>query len=140
MENKTTVHIKYEEELANISEAILKKYPDNRLFSFYGEMGVGKTTLIKEICKKLAVIDQTSSPTFAIINEYFTKQNEPVYHFDFYRIEKKEELTEIGVEEYLNSGCYCFMEWPENAAELLRDRCVEINMNADSENNRVIIF
>lgn len=129
-----------EEDLQQMAGDILEKYPQERLFAFFGEMGVGKTTLIKEICKKLTVIDQTSSPTFAIINEYYTAKQEPVYHFDFYRIEKKEDLLEIGVTEYLNSGCYCLMEWPENAGDLLGDHYIKICMQMGDHNQRIITF
>lgn len=132
--------IRHEEELASVAAKILAKYPDNRLFAFYGEMGVGKTTLIKELCKKLDVTDQTSSPTFAIINEYCTLQQKTIYHFDFYRIEKKEELAEIGVSEYLHSGDYCFMEWPEKAGDLLHDEAIPILMKINTSNQRIIIF
>ncbi|MDR2978913.1 MAG: tRNA (adenosine(37)-N6)-threonylcarbamoyltransferase complex ATPase subunit type 1 TsaE [Bacteroidales bacterium] len=140
MENKTTLLITHEDELSSVARKILEKYPNGRLFAFDGEMGVGKTTLIKEICKQLAIVEQTSSPTFAIINEYFTEQQKPVYHFDFYRIEKKEELIEIGVGEYLHSGHYCFMEWPEKAGDLLDKDTITIEMEINSENQRMIIF
>ena len=91
--------ITHKDDLPDLASEILRAYPSERLFAFYGEMGAGKTTLIKEICRILGVTDQTSSPTFAIINEYYTTEDVPVYHFDFYRIDDIDELRQIGVEE-----------------------------------------
>ena len=86
---------------------------------FYGAMGVGKTTLIKEICKVLQIEDTVSSPTFSLVNEYRTLENLVVYHFDFYRIEKEEEAFDMGVEDYWNDTNWCLIEWPENVKNLL---------------------
>lgn len=130
-------HIENENQLTALAENILTAYPNERLFGFYGEMGVGKTTLIKELCKKLQVIDHTSSPTFAIVNEYNTQSGELVYHFDFYRIDHINELYQIGVEEYLESGYYCFMEWPEKAVEVLKGREIRIEMEYDEKGGRI---
>ncbi len=91
----------------------------NKIVLFYGEMGVGKTTLIKEICKALGVEDVAHSPTFSLVNEYHTKNNGIVYHFDFYRIEKEEEAYDMGIEDYLYSTELCLIEWPENVKNLL---------------------
>ena len=106
-------------ELERAATSLLELINDNNIICFYGEMGVGKTTFIKEICKKLGVEDVVSSPTFSIINEYLTDNDESVYHFDFYRIEKEEEAFDIGYEEYFYQGNLCLIEWPENGAGFL---------------------
>ncbi|MDR1757904.1 MAG: tRNA (adenosine(37)-N6)-threonylcarbamoyltransferase complex ATPase subunit type 1 TsaE [Bacteroidales bacterium] len=109
----TSCIIREEKELPALANHLLQKYPNNRIFAFHGEMGVGKTTLIKVICDTLQVAHPTSSPTFAIVNEYHTQVGEPIYHFDLYRINKVEELRQIGIDDYLSSGAYCFVEWAE---------------------------
>lgn len=95
---------------------------------FYGEMGVGKTTLIKEICKALNIDDVTHSPTFSLVNEYQTTNNETVYHFDFYRIENEEEALDMGIEDYLYSNNWCLIEWPENVKNLLPLETVSVHI------------
>ena len=86
---------------------------DRRVFAFYGQMGAGKTTFIKAVCETLGVEDVITSPTFAIVNEYWTRDGEPLYHFDFYRIEDPDDATRIGFQDYLYSGSYCFIEWTD---------------------------
>jgi len=98
----------------------------NKTLLFYGEMGVGKTTLIKEICKELKVQDSISSPTFSLVNEYQTSTNEKVFHFDFYRITDQEEALDMGIEEYFYNNDWCLIEWPENIENLLPLEAVEI--------------
>lgn len=115
-----------EEQLPQIAEKILNYSPNSRILAFYGKMGVGKTTLIKAICKHLNVIDNVGSPTFSIINQYITKDNDTLYHFDFYRIKKLEEAFDIGYEDYFFSNSYCFLEWPEKIEELLPNDCIRI--------------
>ena len=129
-----------ENQLADVARKILEAFPDERLFAFYGEMGAGKTTLIKEMCRCLGVEGKTSSPTFAIINEYFTGKGEPIYHFDFYRIENMNDLHQIGVDEYLESGAYCLMEWPEIAEPLLKNGFVKITIASREDGRRVFTF
>lgn len=124
--------------LPEIARKLLTHYPDQRIFAFYGAMGAGKTTFIKAICRELGVVDEALSPTFAIINEYHTLSGEPVYHFDFYRISKLEEIYDIGYEEYFFSGNYCFLEWPGLVKELLPEETVKVTIEGDSE--RVITF
>lgn len=102
-------------------------------------MGSGKTTLIKSICEELGVIDVVQSPSFAIINEYKTKSGESVFHIDFYRIRKKEEIFDIGYEEYLFSGSYCFIEWPELMEDLLPDGVVRIGIDVDGGTGERVI-
>lgn len=129
-----------EQQLGDVAHAILEAYPNDRVFGFYGEMGAGKTTLIKEMCKALGVSDVTSSPTFAIVNEYWTNGNSPVYHFDFYRIDEPADATRIGFEEYLYSGCYCFIEWTEKVEEILQDDFIRVNIQRVDEQMRKFSF
>lgn len=131
---KITIHS--EEELDNVADALLAEFPDDRVFCFYGEMGAGKTTFIKRICRKLGATDTTSSPTFAIVNEYLTDAGESIYHFDFYRIEKLIDAYEIGVEDYLYSGNYCFLEWPENVEPLIQPDFVKIRISVAADQTR----
>ena len=105
---------------------------------FYGQMGVGKTTLIKEICKSLHTEDIISSPTFSLVNEYRTQNDEPIYHFDFYRIESEEEALDIGVEDYFYSGDWCLIEWPNNIENLLPLDAVEIHLSHADDGKRSI--
>ncbi|SEM82454.1 tRNA threonylcarbamoyladenosine biosynthesis protein TsaE [bacterium A37T11] len=102
------------EELRQAAEQVLTFGSSSRVYLFYGEMGAGKTTLIKVICRQLGVDGSTSSPTFSIVNEY-EGESGPIYHFDLYRLQKPEEAYDLGYEEYLWSGHYCFVEWPEKA-------------------------
>lgn len=128
--------IRKEEELCAVAKIILEKY-NSKIFLFYGEMGVGKTSFIKKFCKELRVSDIVSSPTFSIVNQYSNVNDEIIYHFDFYRTEKKEEVFDIGYEEYLFSSSYCFIEWPEKLEDLLPTNYLKINMKLD-DNNRII--
>ena len=95
---------------------------DNRIFALYGEMGVGKTTLVKYMCYHLKVFDSISSPTFSIVNEYVNSDRNRLFHFDFYRLNKIEEIQALGVDTYFNSGNYCFIEWPELIESLLPNK------------------
>ena len=101
-------------------------------------MGVGKTTLIKEIVKQLGVADTVSSPTFSLVNEYLTNDNEKVYHFDFYRIDDESEALDMGVEEYFYSKCWCLVEWPNKVQNLLPLKSVSITISADANQQRTI--
>ncbi len=128
-------------ELPEIARKMIEIHSDKRLFAFKGSMGAGKTTFIKVVCEELGVVSMVNSPTFAIVNEYFTEQNESVYHFDFYRIKKKEEVFDIGYEDYLYSGNYCFMEWPELIEELLPDNIVYVSIEENlQDGSRTIVF
>jgi tRNA threonylcarbamoyladenosine biosynthesis protein TsaE len=121
-------------DLDDISKEILALFPEERIFAFYGQMGAGKTTLIKNLCSHLGVTDMVNSPTFAIVNEYHTRSGEPVYHMDFYRLKSSGELMDIGGEEYFYSGSYCLIEWPDKFEELLPDNFVYIQIIVDDTN------
>jgi len=127
-----------EQELDNIAQTILTQYANERVFCFLGEMGVGKTTLIKAFCRILGVISKVTSPTFALVNEYLCYSGETVYHFDFYRINDLDEALQIGFEEYLYSGHYCFIEWSEKVTPLLQVGYTRIEILTDEFQNRII--
>ena len=116
--------------------ALTKKH---RLIAFYGEMGVGKTTFIKALCKQLGVADIINSPTFSIVNEYgIENSEEKVFHFDFYRLKKAEEAFDFGVEDYFFSGNYCLMEWPEIVEEILPQNCLKVQIKELEDQKREI--
>ena len=129
--------IKDEEELKQAAEYIIQQYSSDHIFIFKGSMGAGKTTFIKQICRALGVVSETSSPTFSLINEYETSSGEVVYHFDFYRLESEEEAYDYGYEEYFYSGNKCFIEWPEKIPGLIPDKFITIEIEVDG-NERVI--
>ena len=116
------------ENLTEIASEIITS-AKNKTVLFYGKMGVGKTTLIKEICKQLEVIDTVSSPTFSLVNEYKTLKKTSIFHFDFYRITKEEEALDIGIEEYLYDNSWCLIEWPQNVENLLPLESVQIHLS-----------
>jgi tRNA threonylcarbamoyladenosine biosynthesis protein TsaE len=125
------------ENLSSVAREILSTVK-NKTLLFYGEMGVGKTTLIKQICKELEVQDVISSPTFSLVNEYQTKNNEKVFHFDFYRITNEEEALDIGIEEYFYNNDWCLIEWPGNIENLLPLDAVQIHLTVLEDNERNI--
>ena len=127
-------------ELRNVAHTILSDLPDQYIYAFNGKMGAGKTTLIKAFCEELGVEEVVTSPTFALVNEYNSKDNNPVYHFDFYRIKKIDEVFDIGYEEYFYSDNYCFIEWPELVMELLPESYVYILIEEDDSGNRIISY
>jgi tRNA threonylcarbamoyladenosine biosynthesis protein TsaE len=108
-----------ESELFEVAKELLDFADSQKIFCLFGEMGAGKTTFVKALCKALGVLDLVSSPTFSIVNEYATEKDEAVFHFDFYRIRNLEEAYDIGYENYFFSGDYCFIEWPEKIESLL---------------------
>lgn len=124
-------------ELNQIAKEVVAN-SENKTLLFYGAMGVGKTTLIKALCKELGIKDVTSSPTFSLVNEYRNANDEIVYHFDFYRIENEEEALDIGVEDYFYSDAWCLIEWPENIQNLLPLKSVEIHLTQLSDGRRNI--
>jgi tRNA threonylcarbamoyladenosine biosynthesis protein TsaE len=124
-----TVH--KESELKQVAEMLIGAYPQRRVFAFYGAMGAGKTTFIRMIADVLGAVDVVQSPSFAIINEYKTREGDSLFHFDFYRMKKPEEAYDIGYEDYLYSGSYCFLEWPEVIEDLLPEDAVKVKISGD---------
>lgn len=114
------------EALPAVAKQLLDTFPKERFYAFFGKMGVGKTTLIKELCAQLGVTQNVTSPTFAIINEYAAANGDPVYHFDFYRLKSLTEAYDIGYEEYFYSGNYCFTEWTEKIEDLLPEHYLRL--------------
>lgn len=113
---------------------------NNRVFAFYGKMGVGKTTFIKALCTELGVDDVITSPTFAIVNEYTAGDGSPIYHFDFYRIKKLDEVYDMGYEDYFYNGGLCLIEWPELIESLLPEDAVEVHIAEQPDGTRTIEF
>jgi len=130
--------IKHKSNLPSAATRLLKLSGDKRVFAFYGPMGSGKTTIIKVICDKLGATDLISSPSFTIVNEYRTSGGESLYHVDFYRIRKTEEVLDIGIEEYLSSGSYCFIEWPELVEEILPAEAVKVRISVGKNEERIL--
>jgi tRNA threonylcarbamoyladenosine biosynthesis protein TsaE len=124
------------EELPALARKLLLFAGEHRVFVFYGEMGTGKTTFIKALCKELGVAVTVSSPTFSIVNEYEYPYG-LVYHFDFYRLKDQSEAFDMGYEEYFYSGEYCLIEWPEKIPDLIPDQVVKVNLELTVNNNRV---
>lgn len=131
--------VKTIEELPLAAETLLQQFPNARVFAFHGDLGAGKTTFIKVLCEKLGVKDAMSSPSFSLVNEYHDANGKAVYHFDLYRLKSPAEALDIGMEEYLYSGNYCFVEWPEKAAEVLPQETVQVKIEETAE-GRVLEF
>jgi tRNA threonylcarbamoyladenosine biosynthesis protein TsaE len=134
-------------DLEHISEAarqFVSQIGNRCVFAFYGQMGAGKTTFIKAICEELGVEDVITSPTFAIVNEYSLPNREKsegaLYHFDFYRIKKLEEVYDMGYEDYFYSGALCFIEWPELIEELLPEDAVRVSIAKQEDGSRIVSF
>ena len=132
--------IKDKRHLPSAAKKLLGHYPDKKIFAFYGSMGAGKTTIIKALCESLGAADIVSSPTFTLINEYRTSDGETIFHIDFYRIKKQEEVYDFGIEEYLTGDSYCFMEWPELIEELLPPETVKVRISVDDLEQRVLLI
>lgn len=131
-----TLHIDSLNELPEVADAVIEALDGRTVVVFRGEMGAGKTTLIREILARLGSEDNVTSPTFALVNQYTTADRRPVYHFDFYRIDRIEEAYDFGYEEYFYSGELCLVEWPEKIEELLPDDVMTVRITADTEEER----
>ncbi len=129
------------DDLPRVAGDLLKTHPTARIFAFFGKMGAGKTTFIKALCAFLGVTETVNSPTFAIVNQYITPSSESIFHFDFYRIKKIDEVLDIGYEDYFYSGSFCFIEWPEKIEELLPPDAVKVEIIENEENgNRIFRY
>ena len=139
-------HMKHEITIQNIEDLdraareFLEQIADNTLVAFFAPMGSGKTTFTTAICKVLGVTDPVGSPTFAIVNEYMRADGDYMYHFDFYRINKLSEALEIGFYDYMDSGCLCIMEWPENIEELLPDETLKVYFTINPDQSRTLVW
>jgi len=127
-------------DLPVIARALLEKHKDRHIFALRGQLGAGKTTFMQAIAKELKSNDIVTSPTFSIVNQYTTIDNRFIYHFDFYRIKNIDEAINIGIDEYLYSGEYCFIEWAENVEELLPDDVINVSITVNDDDCRVFTF
>lgn len=132
-----TINITSPETIHEAAKEFVAAMGDANVFAFYGNMGAGKTTFIKAICEELGVDDVITSPTFAIVNEY-TGRDTTIYHFDFYRIKKMEEVYDMGYEDYIYSNAICFMEWPELIEPLLPEDVVKVNISEQPDGTRKV--
>lgn len=131
IQNIDTIRESAREFIQNIGE--------QKVFAFYGKMGAGKTTFVKAICEELGVQDVITSPTFAIVNEY-EAHNQSIFHFDFYRIKRLEEVYDMGYEDYFYSGALCFIEWPELIEDLLPEDAVKVTITENADGTRSVTF
>jgi tRNA threonylcarbamoyladenosine biosynthesis protein TsaE len=134
------IFIKDKKHLPTAAKEFLEYTGDNKIFAFYGSMGAGKTTIIKAICEALGATDIVSSPSFTIVNEYRTSKGDTLYHIDFYRIKKQEEVFDFGIEEYLSGKSYCFMEWPGIIEEILPKETVTVRISVDNQEQRILLI
>lgn len=126
--------------IRSAARQFIENIGSSRVFAFYGKMGAGKTTFVKALCEELGCDDVITSPTFAIVNEYTDGEQQPVYHFDFYRIKKLEEVYDMGYEEYFYSGALCLIEWPELIEEVLPDDTVRVTIEEQADGSRLLTF
>ena len=135
------IHIATLGDLDRAAKAFLEEIGENRLVAFYAPMGAGKTTFTTAVCKQLGVQeDAVSSPTFAIVNEYRTSAGESVFHFDFYRITKIAEALDIGFYDYIDSGCTCILEWPENIEEIIPEEALRVRIEVQPDESRTVTW
>ncbi len=126
------------EDLGDVSKEIIAFAADTKIWLLEGEMGAGKTTLVKALCKELCITDHVTSPTYSLVNEYQKSNGEVIYHFDFYRIKQQSEAIDIGCEEYFYSGNICLIEWPSMIPDLLPDKYLKISISVMSPSQRII--
>ena len=138
--NYMELKINHIDDFNEVARQFVDQMGDHKIFAFYGKMGAGKTTFIKAMCEELGVTDVINSPTFAIVNEYMDGKGESIYHFDFYRIKRVEEVYDIGFDEYIYSGNLCLMEWPELIEQLLPEETVRVDILENPDGTRVIRF
>lgn len=136
---KTVLHSKGLNDLDQLATVLLRLGNGHRIYAFSGEMGAGKTTFIKSICSALGVKETTSSPTFALVNEYEAVPDKKIFHFDFYRIKNEEEVFDLGYEDYFYSGNYCFIEWPEKITGLLPQEIVQVDIQVENGSRSITI-
>ncbi|WP_019187311.1 tRNA (adenosine(37)-N6)-threonylcarbamoyltransferase complex ATPase subunit type 1 TsaE [Prevotella conceptionensis] len=128
-------------QIHNVAKQFINNIGTGKVFAFYGKMGSGKTTFIKAVCEELGVTDVITSPTSAIVNEYHSEQTpKPIFHFDFYRIKKLEEVYDMGYEDYFYSGSLCFLEWPELIEEILPADVVKVKIEEQADGSRTVTF
>lgn len=127
-------------EIREAAREFIAHIGNHTVFAFYGQMGAGKTTFIKAVCEELGVDDVITSPTFAIVNEYTTNSGDRVFHFDFYRIKKLEEVYDMGFEDYFYSGALCFIEWPELIEDVLPADAVKVTITSNADGSRTVSF
>lgn len=132
------IKIKSLDGIADAARQFVDAMGENKVFAMFGPMGVGKTTFVKAVCEILGVEDTITSPTFAIVNEYRTNTGDQIFHFDFYRIRKMEEVYDMGYEDYVYSGAVCFLEWPELIEELLPEDAVRVTLSEEEDGTRTI--
>ncbi len=132
------IHIHRPGDLTTAAAQFARIMPGHTIFAFYGAMGAGKTTFIKALCRQLGVTDTVASPSFAIVNEYALPNGGSIYHFDFYRIRRLDEVYDIGYEDYFYSGRICLLEWPELIEELLPRDTLRIHINVNPDNSRTL--
>lgn len=133
-----SAEVKSVAELREVATKFIEMFENERHFAFYGSMGAGKTTFIKVLCEVMGTLDNVTSPTFALVNEYDTDKYGNILHFDFYRLNNVEDALNIGFEDYMESGYYCFMEWPERVESILPEPFVEVRIEIVNENTRII--
>lgn len=132
------IKIKSLDGIADAARQFVDAMGENKVFAMFGPMGVGKTTFVKAVCEILGVEDTITSPTFAIVNEYRANTGDQIFHFDFYRIRKVEEVYDMGYEDYVYSGAVCFLEWPELIEELLPEDAVRVTLSEEEDGTRTI--
>ncbi|MBN1117135.1 MAG: tRNA (adenosine(37)-N6)-threonylcarbamoyltransferase complex ATPase subunit type 1 TsaE [Bacteroidales bacterium] len=128
------------EKIDQVAKKFIHLTSGKKKFAFYGQMGAGKTTFITALCHELKATDLVSSPTFSIVNEYQTENQDSIYHFDFYRINDTSELYDIGFEEYCYSDCWCFIEWPERGEAVIPQDFINVRIHIADDNKRRLVF
>jgi tRNA threonylcarbamoyladenosine biosynthesis protein TsaE len=135
-----TISIKSLDTLDQAADTFLEAIGGKNIIAFSGEMGAGKTTLIQALCKSLGVRSEVNSPTFSLVNQYFTEDGQSIFHFDLYRIEDPSELFDMGYEEYFFSGDLCFIEWPEKASHLIPEEALRVKIQVKADQSRELQF